>query len=267
MRQFLTGARLSDPDPRDWLFHEGQLAGARPVLGDGSIDWRDLWTPRVQCANDCVGFTTAQNMELRSKLTDPTPIPFPSPLYLYQRGVRLGRPDRSFSDDGSQFRWVLKAARDSGIVAESDWPELAENIYRVPPAHLFLAGSVATCEGFCRIPDGAECKRRGLPLPSAQIHEAMRRKNPVASVMLVNRQYAEMGAKTWTGPIADDGADAWEGYHAQSIIVSDRVGRRFGLGSSWGADLGDGGIFWVSDDALNEHLAEFWIVQSIPGDL
>jgi hypothetical protein len=80
-----------------------------------------------------------------------------------------------------------------------------------------------------------------------------------------------MGNRVWTGPIADDGEGAWAGYHAETIVVSDRVSRRFGKASSWpkddGANRSDDGIYWISDDALNEWCAEFWCIKSAPLDL
>ncbi len=266
MTEFRTGAALSDPDDRDWFFHESKLAGARPVFGEGSIDWRPIWTPRVQVANDCVAFDTAQKVWLCSQLHDPTPIPFPSPLFLYSQAVRL-MTGGDFYDEGSQHRYVLKVARDAGFVPEADWPELAENIALVPPGHLYTDALCATLEAFYRIPDLRDCNRRGLPPPSVQIVEAMRRGYPVGRVSLVNRPYAEQGKRVWAGPVHDDGEGAWEGYHAETIGVWNEPERLFGIFGSWGADKGDEGVYWVTEAALNAHSAEFWVAKHAPGDL
>lgn len=262
----LIGAQLSDQDDRDWLYTDGKLAGARPILGpDEPVDFRPFWTQRTQCANDCVAFTTATLIEICSKIHDPTPIPFSSPLFLYQRAVRDQRRG-SFVDDGSQFRFVLKAARES-LVAESDWPEDPKNVFLVPPADLY---SLAGIEAFYRIPDLSECERRGLPAPSQQVGDVMRRGFPVGCVMKVDRSFARMGAHLWTGPLGRDGTETaadpyWEGYHAQAVIVSG--GGKKGLGSSWGAGTGDDGIYWLTDEAFDNYCAEFWVAQAAPLDL
>lgn len=264
MIELARGCELSGWDDADWLFHEGKIAGFKPIFPDGSIDWSPLHRFGVQAFQSCVAWDLCQKVYLTSMLHDPTPIVFPSPLYTYQRTVRVGREDRSFVDEGSSCRLAMKVSRDTGFVPDTDWPEDPERLFEVPPAHLYQDGVLATLEAFYRIPDGPMTLARGMPKPSVQIDASMRRGYPVGCVLEVNQAFAELGKKTWTGPIID-GTPA--GYHAQTIIARDKPGRRFGLASTWGAELGDDGIFWISDDALDEYAAEFWVVQHAPGDL
>jgi hypothetical protein len=264
------------PDPRDLLFTEGKIAGFRPILPDGSISWLDLVTYRVQRYSSCVGWDLAQKCELASLIAfslspefAPKPIDFPSPLFNYTRARLLGEKDLPRKDGdpllvdwGSGCRWAMKAVRDTGLVTEAAWPESPETINRVPSADLFENGVVCTVEAFYRIPDGKTCLERRLPSPSAQIHDAMQRGYPPGGCMIVDEKYAGIGKATYGLP-----GGKILGGHCQTVVAHDVPGKRFGVLSTWGRDVGDEGIFWVSEDFVNHEWYDIWVVQSAPGEI
>ena len=142
----LRGCELSGWDNADWLFHEGKLAGFRPILPEGTIDWRPIHRFGVQAFNSCVAWDLCQKVYLCSQLHDPTPIPFPSPLFVYQRTVRTMNKGKPFVDNGSSCRIAMKVSRDTGFVPDSAWPEDPARLFEVPPGDLYQDGSLCTLE-------------------------------------------------------------------------------------------------------------------------
>jgi hypothetical protein len=276
-------ARVHGPellDTRDKLFATSPLMGAPLVTTTSSMSFLEHVTYRVQKYASCVGWDLSQKIELWSLLTwasqvrDETgkilvesPIGFPSPLYNYTRARLLGEKDLPrkdgdplLTDWGSGCRFAMKAVSETGLVLEGAWPESPETINRVPPADLFEDGAVATVDAYYRIPDGRVCKELGLPPPSVQIRDAMRRGYPPGCCMIVDQRYTEIGKATYDAPGGEIG-----GGHCQTIVVSDDERKALGLLSTWGRDVGDAGIFWVSDDYADKYFNDMWVVKSAPG--
>ncbi len=247
-------------DVRDYAFADSQILNAfKPIVGAGSISWIDhIDKVRTQQAATCIGYLVATTTFLAASIAG-HPIAFPSPLYIYTRARLLGDPPKMpneplLTDWGCGARFAMKAIRDTGLVAEDRWPEIPENINAIPPADVWQEGECATVQSFYLIESDENA--------SPQIVEALRRGYCPGVCMTVDEKYVDLGEGTYDSP----GGKVLGG-HGQVIVAWDEPGRRFGLLNSWGPDVGDGGIFWVTERFMNTSTNGKWVVQHAPAEV
>lgn len=263
-------------DPRDRMFAGSPItrAGvlAAPSLA-GIIDFAaPFWTPRIQRAQDCVGYDLAQDVEVelkieaRAGLRPADSVFFPSPLLIYtcarldgERDLARQPGDPLLVDWGSNCRWARRAAKETGLVPEALWEESPERINMVPKGHVWQEGACLSLRAFYRIHNGDEAKRLGEPPPSAQIVAAMMRGKVVGFCMVVDEKYVAIGKATYDSP-----GGAVIGGHAQSILIADTKSRRVGVASTWGTQFGDDGIFWISFDFIDAYASDMWVTEHGP---
>lgn len=249
----LLGAIPSPPDSRDLHFEQSEiLAGA--VLPEGDdVDVTDAHVWRVQGAQSCVSYTMVQQAQDLSTLRG-TPLPLLSGAWPYG-GARIllsaPIPGVGLPDTGSSYSLNLKWGRDRGLVTETTYPDVPENIPAVPPKDVWDDGGVASIGRCHRIAEG-ESMRAGLIQALKLAKSGLC--SPPGSVIPVDDAYGALGV--------DDiyiakGGNPW-GYHAQIIGAYSSARRAFAMLSTW-----DKRIFWVHEDWLAQYGFEFWVIENL----
>lgn len=267
-------------DDRDRLFHTGAMAtlphhpGVK-VDAEGNWSFLEHVTFRVQAYSSCVGWDLAQQVELADKIdasvTGRAPLPFTAPLFNYDGSRLLGeknlvrKPGEGLLQDwGCSCRYARMSARDNGMVREDAWSEQEHDANEIPPADIFQRAGVARLKDFYRIPDGPTAKSIGAPPPTEQIDAAALRGHPPGGCMIVDEKYGEIGRELYSSP-----GGKVQGGHAQTLVAKQRIRGRVAYGalSTWGTDVGDGGIFWIDAEFINRFWYDIWATRAVPKEI
>lgn len=252
----LTGAHPSPPDESDDSFHESPLYVGSAAPSRTSVDVVDLHTWRVQGAASCVAYSIVEQIQdLATAQGDP--LPLLSAAGLYARGRILGAPPVpgvGLPDDGSFCRQDLKAARDYGVLTEDEYPDVVENITRVPPASVWSATPAVKIDTFRRIRGEGDADTLRIGIIAALQFARLGKCSLPSSVMPVDDAYGALGD---TDVYAAQGGKYW-GMHAQVIGAYDAGRDAVAMLSTWSRRR-----YWVSLSWLAMNGLEFWCFEGL----
>lgn len=254
----LTGAVPSSPDHRDesYAFQRSELYVGSAAPSRTSVDVVDLHTWRVQGAASCVSYSTIEQIQdLATAQNDP--LPLLSGAHLYARARILGTapiPGVGIPDRGSSCRLNLKAARDYGVLLETEYPDVPEHVTRVPPAAAWSAPPTVKIDTFRRIRGERDVDTLRMGVIAVLQFARLGKCSLPSSVMQVDDAYAALAEDAvYDTP----GGKVW-GYHCQVIVAYDAARDAVALASSWGKR-----IYWVSLAWLAANGLEFWLFEGL----
>jgi hypothetical protein len=254
----LTGAHPSPADHRDdvYAFQRSDLYVGSAAPSRTSVDVVDLHTWRVQGAGSCVSYATVEQIQdLATAQGDP--LPLLSGAALYARARMLGMapvPGVGLPDTGSSCRLNLKAARDYGVLEESEYADVPEHITRVPPASVWSAVPTVKISTFRRIRGEGDPDTLRMGIIAALQFARLGKCSLPSSVMMVDDAYGALGdTQVYDKP----GGKQW-GWHCQTIGAFDAGYDAVAMLSSWGARR-----YWVSVPWLAMNGLEFWLFEGL----
>lgn len=253
----LTGALPSPHDNRDELFafQDSELFVGSSAPSRTSVDVVDLHTWRVQGAGSCVSYATVEQIQdLATAQGDP--LPLLSAAGLYARARILGAPPVpgiGLPDSGSSCRLNLKAARDYGILEESEYADVPEHITRVPPASVWSALPTVKIDTFRRIRGEGNVDTLRMGVIAALQFARLGKCSLPSAVIQVDDAYVNLP----DADVYEPGGNVL-GFHCQAIGAYDAPRDAVAFLSSWSRRR-----FWVSLPWLAANGFEFWLFEGL----
>lgn len=256
-----TGCIPDAPDGRDYRFEYSVLLSAPAHVTTAEIDNRKYLPPvDNQIAQNCVNHAF-EGQQIGTATAAGIPIGRLSKLFNYFNARKLENADPRIPvvDRGSSYRLLYRSAapRTSptsrggyGVVSETDWPEIPENIDRVPDEDVYRKAETRLVRRYERIPDGN-------PSPDA-IRMAARRLHFPTCCMIWDEKAVNIGGAVYDGP----GGQSYGG-HALLVVGYSAKLRAFMLRNSHGKDFGfDDGHMWISEDFVAHSTFDKWVTLS-----
>ncbi len=177
-------------------------------------------------------------------------------LSTMQPYFNAGTLEGDTSDDGRQIRDVITVARTLGVCSETLWPLDAMKIQQKPTAEAYADAALHKIEDAFSVEVTTRAIRTALYLGNPVI---------IGIRIFAGFESEEMAA---TGMLPEPGRFETEiGGHAVVIGRNAQQWRRQNkCRNSWGAQYGDHGDFWTSDDYILRHGSDAWTVLASTGD-
>jgi len=252
----LTGHIRDVPSDKDYKFAGSPLLERAPLLPANDIDARQ-WCPAVsdQVANDCCAHAVAE-VSFAGAAFAGTPIDKPSVLFLYANarlaeGEDHGADQPRVLDRGCSLRLMFDTMRPWGMIAESRWRELPENVNEIPPDDCYREGENTTIKSYHRIDEG--------PGSAAQVIEAMRRGFFPVFAMMVDQGWADIGPNIYLAPSGNV-----IGGHCQAVFGYSGERNALLVQNSWGFGFGMGGYAWISIPCFEAVNYDCWVLDCVP---
>ncbi len=234
-------SRASKYMPESWLPQDIDLFSAFPPV---------LYQGQTQTCT-----THALSTCMRFNFIDDTGIDIPlSPLQPY---FGAGLLENDISDDGRQIRDVITVARTLGVCVESMWPLDLTKIQEQPPPDAYANAA------FHKVTDAF-----AVEINMRAIRTALYVGNPVIIGLKIFKEFEQEEVAT-TGFVPMPGRFETEiGAHALVIGRNNQGWKRQNkLRNSWGADFGDRGDVFMSDEYILKFGSDAWsITASVHGD-
>lgn len=209
--------------------------------------------PRVLDQADtfaCVGFAFAQAVAIRASVAG-VPLPEVSPLAIYTLARQLANPAAPLFDGGCAPYRAIEAMQEWGLVAESRWPMVPENIGREVPLDVLQHGAEGMLLGYAKI--GQADQNRGV-----RIRQALSQGYPVAFAMEVDAYYE-------AGPMGVFRALREQPIGSHMQVIVGFGGPAFLVVNSWGPAWNEGGTAWVGEEWIESpHCSDFYAVIAAP---
>ena len=248
------GALLNPEDPRDQEHGPARFFGSseEPKAGFSPrkpISYRSLLdkVPN-QIGQSCNGHALASGVYLHGQIHG-HPAPRCSALGSYTIGRMLEgegiEPKPPLRDVGSYSRLVVRGARDRGMLAETEWEERADRLNAAIPFGKFQRLMPQRIRSW--YPIGWSSEPGAVAETARQLLAAG---VPILFNLPVTRAFERLHGDQPVG--LEITSDPSLGRHAVLATGYDAEGNLEVL-SSWGAEWGDEGFFWLTPEAF-EHL-------------
>jgi hypothetical protein len=227
----------------------GDVAGA---ITAGPIDDGRKWAAPVmqQLAQNCCSHAVRNAAYATAKRAG-RPIELPSCLALYAGAMLMAGTKPPLPDQGSSLRAMLAWTATVGLVAETRWPEVDENLCVVPPADVFEHGEAAVLLNWYTIDPG--------PHFTDGIISALQRGRFPAIAMPVDDAFAAMA-----DGIYEATGGAMLGYHAMCVLGWSSMTDAFLVQNSWGENFGDRGFVCVDRKLLGAIATDCVVIDVVP---
>ncbi len=233
-------SRASKYMPESWLPQDIDLFGSMPPV---------LYQGQTQtCVTHAV--TTAMRFNYIDAGRGDIPLSTLQPYY------NAGLIEQDTRDDGRQIRDVITVGRTLGICSEYLWPLDAAKIEDQPPSNAYADAALHKIEDAFSVEVTTRAIRTALYLG-----------NPVVIGLRIFKGF-ESEEMAVTGMLPEPGRLETEiGGHAVVIARNAQQWKRQNkIRNSWGAQHGDQGNFWTSDDYVIRHGSDAWNVLASTGD-
>lgn len=260
----------------DPQFRESPLLDEQAALTSQDLKRPDLWNlepVKNQIAGNCVAHGHGASAWACAQAIG-EPIPWPSVCHLYTVARLTAFPRRPLVDAGSSGRAMLQGMSDRrilatstnagesegwGIVSAKDYPEIPENVDRIPPDDVWREGEGATVKSYSIILDTEQRGDEG-------VEAALRRNRYPTGCLFVDEAFGDMSHRD--DAVYDQSAGTILGAHC--VIFTGRYSASldaFEIRNSWGVDWANAGYCWMSRRRVREQM--FWraIIEVSPAKL